>query len=244
VNNFSGLSREMLDELREVLADAPLDARKRGETDELLTTVAANLDKVVQHGKRADSIVKNMLLHSREGSGERTKTNVNAMVEEALNLAYHGARAEKPGFNVTIVKELDPDAGQADLYPQEITRVLLNLISNGFYATTKRRRAGSEPGYEPTLTASTHNLGDRVEIAIKDNGTGIPDHVKEKMFNPFFTTKPAGEGTGLGLSLSHDIVVKQHGGAIDVESEAGSTIFVIRLPRADPGAQLNRGGIH
>jgi signal transduction histidine kinase len=244
VNNFSGLSREMLDELREVLADAPLDARKRGETDELLTTVVANLDKVVQHGKRADSIVKNMLLHSREGSGERTETNVNAMVEEALNLAYHGARAEKPGFNVTIVKELDPDAGQADLYPQEITRVLLNLISNGFYATAKRRRAGSEPGYEPTLTASTHNLGDRVEIAIKDNGTGIPDHVKEKMFNPFFTTKPAGEGTGLGLSLSHDIVVKQHGGAIDVESEAGSTKLVIRLPRADPGAQLNRGGIH
>ena len=244
VNNFSGLSREILDELKDVLAKAPLDAATRHEANDLVATVAANLDKVVQHGRRADLIVKNMLLHSREGSGERTETNVNAMVEEALNLAYHGARAEKPGFNVTIVRELDPDAGKADLYPQEITRVLLNLISNGFYATTKRRQAGSEPGYEPTLTASTRNLGDRVEIAIKDNGAGIPDNVKEKIFNPFFTTKPAGEGTGLGLSLSHDIVVKQHGGAIDVESAPGSTRFVIRLPRADLGADLKPGDIH
>jgi two-component system, NtrC family, sensor kinase len=235
VNNFSGMSRELLDELKDVLAKAPLDAATRHEADDLVATVASNLDKVVQHGRRADSIVKNMLLHSREGSGERTETNVNAMVEEALNLAYHGARAEKPGFNVTIVRELDPDAGKADLYPQEITRVLLNLISNGFYATTQRLQAGSEPGYESTLTASTRNLGDHVEIAIKDNGAGIPDNVKEKMFNPFFTTKPAGEGTGLGLSLSHDIVVKQHGGAIDVDSEPGSTRFVIRLPRADLG---------
>ena len=244
VNNFSNLSRELLDELRHVLAKAPLDAAIRDETNEIVATAASNLDKVVQHGRRADSIVKNMLLHSRGGSGERTETNVNAMVEEALNLAYHGARAEKPGFNVTILKELDPDAGQADVYPQEITRVLLNLISNGFYATTKRRRAGSEPSYEPTLTASTCNLGDSVEIAITDNGTGIPDDVKARMFDPFFTTKPAGEGTGLGLSLSHDIVVKQHGGAIDVESQPGSTRFVIRLPRADPGADLKLGGIH
>ncbi|MBV9290518.1 MAG: GAF domain-containing protein, partial [Hyphomicrobiales bacterium] len=233
VNNFSTLSRELLDELRELLAKAPLEKAARDETNELVATVASNLDKVVSHGRRADSIVKNMLLHAREGSGERTETNVNAIVEEALNLAYHGARAEKPGFNVTIVRKLDPDAGQADLYPQEITRVLLNLISNGFYATAKRRQAGSEPGYEPTLTASTRNLGDWIEIAIKDNGPGIPDDVKEKMFNPFFTTKPAGEGTGLGLSLSHDIVVKQHGGAIDVESEPGSTTFFVRLPRAD-----------
>ena len=244
VNNFSGMSRELLDELKDVLAKASLDAVTRHEADDLVATVAANLDKVVQHGRRADLIVKNMLLHSREGSGERTETNVNAMVEEALNLAYHGARAEKPGFNVTIVRELDPVAGKADLYPQEITRVLLNLISNGFYATTKRRQAGSEPGYEPRLTASTRNLGDRVEIAIKDNGTGISDNAREKIFNPFFTTKPAGEGTGLGLSLSYDIVVKQHGGAIDVESAPGSTRFVIRLPRADLGADLKPGGIH
>ena len=207
--------------------------------------VAANLDKVVQHGKRADSIVKNMLLHSREGSGERMTVNVNAMVEEALNLAYHGARAEKPGFNVTIAKTLDPQAGAADLYAQELTRVLLNLISNGFYATTKRKQGEANGDYEPTITASTRDLGDRVEIAIRDNGTGIPEEVKAKMFNPFFTTKPAGEGTGLGLSLSHDIVVKQHGGTIEVATEPGAyTQFTIQLPRAAQGAPVKPGAVH
>ena len=174
-----------------------------------------------------------MLLHSREGSGERSSVKVNAMVEEALNLAYHGARAEKPGFNVTIVKSLDPDAGAADLYAQEVTRVLLNLISNGFYATTKRRQGEANGAYEPTITASTRDLGDSVEIAIRDNGTGINEEVKAKMFNPFFTTKPAGEGTGLGLSLSHDIVVKQHGGTLEVSTEPGAyTQFTVVLPRA------------
>jgi signal transduction histidine kinase len=176
-----------------------------------------------------------MLLHSREGSGERSMTNINAMVEEALNLAYHGARAERPGFNVTIEKSLDPNAGAADLYPQEVTRVLLNLISNGFYATTKRKQT-EVAAYEPTLTASTRSLGNSVEIAIRDNGTGISDEVKAKMFNPFFTTKPAGEGTGLGLSLSHDIVVKQHGGTIEVTTKPGSfTQFTIVLPRKGAG---------
>ena len=183
-----------------------------------------------------------LLLHAREGSGERTSVNVNAMVEEALNLAYHGARAEKPGFTVTILKSLDPKAGAAELFRQEITRVLLNLISNAFYATTKRKQRETNSAYEPTLVASTRDLGDTVEIAIRDNGTGIPDEVSAKMFNPFFTTKPAGEGTGLGLSLSHDIVVKQHGGTIEVETEPGAfTQFVIRLPRAGQGALSNRG---
>ncbi len=199
--------------------------------------VAANLDKVVSHGKRADSIVKNMLLHSREGSGERTSVNVNAMVEEALNLAYHGARAEKSGFNVTISKSLDDKAGAAELYAQEMTRVLLNLISNGFYATTKRKEGEGGGSYEPTVIASTRDLGHSVEIAIRDNGTGISDQVKAKMFNPFFTTKPAGEGTGLGLSLSHDIVVKQHGGTLEVSTEPGSyTQFTIVLPRSGAAA--------
>ena len=208
----------------------------RKEADELIGAIGGNLDKVVQHGKRADSIVKNMLLHSREGSGERSMTNINPMVEEALNLAYHGARAERPGFNVTIEKSLDPNAGAADLYPQEVTRVLLNLISNGFYATMKRKQTGAA-AYEPTLTASTRSLGNSVEIAIRDNGTGISDEVKAKMFNPFFTTKPAGEGTGLGLSLSHDIVVKQHGGTIEVVTKPGSfTQFTIVLPREGAGA--------
>ncbi len=232
VNNFSALSRELLEELREVLEKAPLDAAQRDEAEDIVGMVASNLSKVVHHGKRADSIVKNMLLHSREGSGERARVNVNAMVEEALNLAYHGARAEKPGFNVTIERSLDPNAGSAEVYPQEMTRVLLNLLSNAFHATTKRKQTEANAAYEPMVSASTRDAGDRVEIAIRDNGTGIPEEVKAKMFNPFFTTKPAGEGTGLGLSLSHDIVVKQHGGTIDVETEPGAyTRFVLRLPR-------------
>ena len=242
MNNFSNLSRELLDELRELLAKGRFDAHARTEVDELVATIASNLDKVAQHGGRADSIVKNMLLHAREGSGERTSVNVNAMVEEALNLAYHGARAEKPGFNVTISKSLDPNAGEAEIFHQEITRVLLNLISNSFYAATKRKRHEADPAYEPTLSASTRDLGEQVEIAIRDSGTGIPEEVRAKMFNPFFTTKPAGEGTGLGLSLSHDIVVKQHGGTIEAATEPGVfTEFMIRLPRASQGALSNRG---
>ena len=236
VNNFSTLSRELIGELADVINAAPLNEAQRGEAEDLIETIDGNLDKVVQHGKRADSIVKNMLLHSREGSGQRSETNINAMVEEALNLAYHGARAEKPGFNVTIVKSLDPNAGSADLYLQEMTRVLLNLISSGFYATHKRKSAEGDGAYEPTITATTRDLGTRVEIVIRDNGTGIPDGVKAKMFHPFFTTKPAGEGTGLGLSLSHDIVVKQHGGTLDVSTEAGAFAeFTIALPRAGAG---------
>jgi two-component system, NtrC family, sensor kinase len=241
VNNFSGVSVELIDELQNALDGIRLDAKAHNEIIELTGTLRENLDKIVQHGKRADSIVKNMLLHSREGSGEQRPVEINALVEEGLNLAYHGARAEKQGFNITIERSFDRDAGQADLYPQEISRVLLNLISNGFYAATKRQHEAQD-GYEPTLTAKTKNLGDRVEIRIRDNGTGIPPEVKEKMFNPFFTTKPAGEGTGLGLSISHDIVVKQHGGTIEVESEPGEFTEVrIVLPRA-AGFSTKLGG--
>jgi two-component system NtrC family sensor kinase len=232
VNNFSALSAELVDELDEALAPLVLDDKTRGDIGELTQILKGNLEKVVQHGKRADSIVKNMLLHSREGGGEHRATDINALVEESLNLAYHGARAERPGFNITLHRAFDPAVGTIDLYPQEITRVLLNVISNGFYATTKRQAAAGD-GFEPMLTTTTKNLGKAVEIRIRDNGTGIPDEVKEKMFNPFFTTKPAGEGTGLGLSMSHDIVVKQHGGRIDVITESGAfTEFIITLPRA------------
>ena len=196
VNNFSALSAELIDELNDVLKSAALDDKTREEIDELTHMLKGNLEKVVQHGKRADSIVKNMLLHSREGSGEHRPADINAIVEESLNLAYHGARAEKPGFNITLQRNFDPAAGMIDLYPQEITRVLLNLISNGFYAANKRKESGEE-GFEPVLSATTKSLGNSVEIRIRDNGTGIPLEVKEKMFNPFFTTKPAGEGTGL-----------------------------------------------
>jgi two-component system NtrC family sensor kinase len=187
----------------------------------------------VQHGKRADAIVKNMLLHSCEGSGEHRPVDINAIVEESLNLAYHGARAEKQGFNITLERSLDPAAGEADVFPQDITRVLLNLISNGFYAATRRKAQAGNDGYEPTLSASTRSLGDQVEIRIRDNGTGIPPEVKAKLFIPFFTTKPAGEGTGLGLSISHDIIVKQHGGSIEVDTRPGEfTEIRIVLPRA------------
>jgi two-component system NtrC family sensor kinase len=231
VNNFSALSAELIDELDETLAPAPLDQKMRGDVGELTQMLKSNLEKVVQHGKRADSIVKNMLLHSREG--EHRSADINALVEESLNLAYHGARAEKPGFNVMLKRDLDPDAGAVELYPQEITRALLNLISNGFYAATQRKLAAGET-FEPVLIAATKNRGKTVEIRIRDNGTGIPDEVKEKIFNPFFTTKPSGEGTGLGLSMSHDIIVKQHGGSIDVETEPGLfTEFKIVLPRTN-----------
>ena len=233
VNNFSAVSVELIDELRQALAGAKLDNKLRAEISEIADTLQGNLDKVVQHGKRADAIVKNMLLHSRAGSGEHRPVDINALVEESLNLAYHGARAEKQGFTITLEKSFDPTAGEVDVFPQEITRALLNLISNGFYAATKRKAEANGGDYEPTLSAATKNLGDRVEIRIRDNGTGIPPEVKEKMFNPFFTTKPAGEGTGLGLSISHDIIVKQHGGSIEVDTQPGEfTEIRIILPRA------------
>ena len=233
VNNFSVVSAELIDELQDILKRVSVDDKTGAEIKELTATLQGNLDKVVQHGKRADAIVKNMLLHSREGSGEHRLVDINALVEEGLNLAYHGARAEKQGFNITLQRSLDPAAGEVDVFPQDITRVLLNLISNGFYAATKRRAETNGGDYEPTLAAATKNRGDRVEITIRDNGTGIPADVKEKMFNPFFTTKPAGEGTGLGLSISHDIIVKQHGGSIEVETQPGEfTEIKIVLPRA------------
>lgn len=241
VNNFAALSTELADELNEVLAPVSLGDDVRSEVDELTGMLKDNLQKVVQHGKRADSIVKNMLLHSREGGGEYGLSDINALVEESLNLAYHGARAEKPQFDVTLKRELDPAAGSAELFPQEISRVLLNLISNGFYAVTKRKAESDAGTFEPVVTAMTRDRGDTIEIRIRDNGTGIPDDVKAKMFNPFFTTKPAGEGTGLGLSMSHDIIVKQHGGTIDVATEPGEfTEFTILLPRKS-GFADNKG---
>jgi two-component system, NtrC family, sensor kinase len=233
VNNFSSLSVELIGELQETLETVYANDKASAEIAEITDTLRSNLAKVVQHGKRADSIVKNMLLHSREGSGEHRLVDVNALVEESLNLAYHGARAEKQDFTITLKRAFDPAAGEADLYPQEITRVLLNLISNGFYAATQRKKNAGKSSFEPALAAATKNLGDSVEICIRDNGNGIAPEVKEKMFNPFFTTKPAGEGTGLGLSISYDIVVKQHAGMIEVDTLPGEfTEIRIVLPRA------------
>jgi signal transduction histidine kinase len=232
VNNFSAVSAELIYELQEALRSADPDGKLQADIAEITDTLRGNLDKIVQHGKRADAIVKNMLLHSRQGSGEHRPVNINGLVEESLNLAYHGARAEKQGFNITLERSFDPAAGEVDIFAQEITRALLNLISNGFYAATKRNAEANGGGYEPTLAAATRNLGDSIEIRIRDNGTGISPEVKDKMFDPFFTTKPAGEGTGLGLSLSYDIIVKQHGGSIEVETKPGEfTEFRIILPR-------------
>ena len=232
VNNFSSVSAELIGELQEALQRVHFDEKTSSEVNEITDMLRGNLEKVVQHGKRADSIVKNMLLHSRQGSGEHRLIDINSVVEESLNLAYHGARAEKRGFNITLQRSFDPAAGEVDLFPQEITRVLLNVISNGFYAAAKRKAGKNGRNYEPMLAASTKNLGDSVEITIRDNGVGILPEVKEKMFNPFFTTKPAGEGTGLGLSISHDIIVKQHCGSIEVDTAPGEyTEFRIVLPR-------------
>ena len=230
VNNFADLSAELIDEQREVLAAGRADALV--EANELATMIKGNLEKVVQHGRRADSIVKNMLLHSRQGSGERREVEINPIAAESLQLAYHGARAENPSFNVRLTTALDPGAGAIDAYPQELARVLLNLISNSFHAVHKRQRESANPAYEPEVTISTRALADAVEVRVRDNGTGIPEDVRARMFDPFFTTKPPGEGTGLGLSLSHDIIVKQHGGRMDVDTRVGEfTEFVITLPR-------------
>ena len=232
VNNFAALSAELTDELNDVLRPTALSGNVRGEVDELTRVLRDNLEKVVQHGKRADAIVKNMLLHSREGSGEHRVADINQLLDESLNLAYHGARAERSGFDIALQRDFDANAGTVELFPQEITRAFLNLISNGFYAVTRRKTENGGSGFEPALRASTKNLGNSVEIRICDNGTGIPAEVKAKMFNPFFTTKPSGEGTGLGLSISHDIIVKQHGGTIEVETQPGQfTEIRIVLPR-------------
>jgi PAS domain S-box-containing protein len=243
VNNFSDLSVDLLDELHDAVAPNRLTIADdlRAEIDDLTATLKANLERITQHGRRADSIVKNMLLHSRAGPSEYRAIDLNSTVEEALNLAYHGARAETPGFNIALEKDLDPAAGSVDLYPQEFIRVMLNLIGNGFYAARNRADQSADNGFEPTLRLTTRDLGEQVEIRVRDNGTGISDAVRDKIFEPFFTTKPAGEGTGLGLSLSYDIVVKQHGGQLNVDSQTNAfTEFVITLPRRMPASDGGR----
>ncbi len=231
VNNFAALSIELIDELTDSLDQIPVESSLRDNISDITRVLKSNLDKVVQHGRRADSIVKNMLLHSRQGSGEHRLTSINTVVEDSINLAYHGARAQRKDFNISLERDFDLAAGEADVYSQDISRALLNLISNGLYATGER--SAQIDDYEPVLRISTRNLGDCVEIRIRDNGTGIPAEVKERIFDPFFTTKPAGEGTGLGLSLSHDIIVKQHSGILEVESQPNVfTEFRIVLPRA------------
>jgi signal transduction histidine kinase len=234
VNNFASLSVELLDELKETTAPAlaTLDEDKRTDADDTMELLTGNLEKIVEHGKRADNIVKSMLEHSRGVSGERREVDLNGVIEEALNLAYHGARAQDQSFNITLERDYAQSLKPIELAPQEMTRVFLNLFGNGFYAATKRARESGDDSFRPSLTVATREDGNALEVRVRDNGTGIPPEIKDKLFQPFFTTKPTGEGTGLGLSISYDIVTKQHGGTITVESEPGAfTEFTIRLPR-------------
>jgi signal transduction histidine kinase len=234
VNNFAGLSVELLDELKETAAPAinALEDEKRAEIDETITMLTGNLEKIAEHGKRADGIVTSMLEHSRGSSGERRSVDLNGLIEEALNLAYHAGRAQDASFNITLERDFAEAIAPIELVPQDITRVCINVFGNGLYAATKRLREGSDPKFMPTLKVSTHDLGNAVEINIRDNGVGIPPEIKDKLFQPFFTTKPTGEGTGLGLSISYDIVTQEHGGMISVDSQIGEfTEFTVRLPR-------------
>ena len=213
-----------------------LDQDTRAEIDETVAMLTSNLEKIAEHGKRADNIVKSMLEHSRGGTGERRSVDLNGLVEEALNLAYHGGRAQDQSFNITLERDFDLAMKLIELVPQDITRVCLNLFSNGFYAATKRRREDRDIKFKPVLRVTTRDLGDAVEIRARDNGTGIPAEIRDKLFQPFFTTKPTGEGTGLGLSISYDIVTQEHGGTIEVDSKVGEfTEFTIRLPRTRTG---------
>jgi signal transduction histidine kinase len=233
VNNFAGLSVELLDELKEAArAVSALDADKRAEIIETIRMLTGNLEKIVEHGRRADGIVRSMLQHSRGSSEDRQPTDLNALAEEALNLAYHGARAQDPNFDIALERDLDRNLAPLDVVPQELTRVLLNLIGNGFYATNKRSRE-SDGTYRPELKITTREFGESVEVRVRDNGVGVPPENRDKLFQPFFTTKPTGEGTGLGLSISYEVVTQQHGGTITVESEVGDfTEFTVRLPRS------------
>jgi signal transduction histidine kinase len=234
VNNFAGLSVELLDELKETAAPAlsALDEDQRADIDETVNMLTSNLDKIAEHGKRADNIVKSMLEHARGVTGERREVDLNGLIDEALNLAYHGARAQDQGFNITLERELDPKLPRIELAPQEMTRVFLNLFGNGFYAATKRARENGDGSFRATLSVATRDHGSTIEVRVRDNGTGISPEIRDKLFQPFFTTKPTGEGTGLGLSISYDIVTQQHGGTITVDSEPGAfTEVVIRLPR-------------
>jgi len=240
VNNFASLSIELLEEFKEAAAPAlaSLAANKRAEIHEAIDMLAGNLQKIAEHGRRADGIVKSMLQHSRGGSGERQSVDLNALIEEALNLAYHGARAQDQNFNITLEREFDPALAPIELVPQDMTRVFLNLVGNGFYAANKQSR---ETGSRPVLKVTTRDLGSDVEVRVRDNGTGIAPENRDKLFQPFFTTKPTGEGTGLGLSISYDIVTQQHGGTIGVDSEVGAfTEFTVRLPRKQRAAPQGR----
>ncbi|MCW5923095.1 MAG: hypothetical protein KIS77_12160 [Saprospiraceae bacterium] len=228
VNNFSELSVELAHELLDELEKPNLD---RELVKDLVSDLTQNQEKINHHGKRAANIVSGMLQHARSSTGAKEPTDLNALADEYLRLSYHGLRAKDKSFNAKMNTEFDPAIGKIEVVPQDFGRVLLNLINNAFYAVHQKAKQASE-GYSPTVTISTKKLKNAIEIRIRDNGTGIPDSLKAKIFQPFFTTKPTGQGTGLGLSLAFDIVTKGHGGTMEVETKEGEgTTFIIQLPQ-------------
>jgi signal transduction histidine kinase len=226
VNNFSEVSQELLEEMREAM-----EKGDTAEATEIMNDVIQNLEKINHHGRRADGIVKGMLQHSRSNSGQKASTDINALVDEYLRLAYHGLRAKDKTFNAVLKTEFDATIGNIDIIPQDIGRVVLNLITNAFFAVEEKKKSGIE-NYEPTVSLTTKKLNDIVEVIIADNGNGIPKNIVDKIFQPFFTTKPTGQGTGLGLSLAYDII-KAHRGEIKVDTREGEgSEFIIQLPFA------------
>ncbi|MBS1753273.1 MAG: HAMP domain-containing histidine kinase, partial [Bacteroidetes bacterium] len=240
--NFSEVSKELLDEMKEAI--------EKGDTEDakqIMNDVIQNLEKINHHGKRADGIVKGMLQHSRSSTGQKEPTDINALCDEYLRLSYHGLRAKDKTFNAKFETSFDESIGKVNIVPQEIGRVILNLINNAFYAVGERSKAEgpdqrigavsdkkktANENYEPTVIIETKKENETVLISVKDNGNGIPEKIKEKIFQPFFTTKPTGQGTGLGLSLSYDIV-KAHGGEVNVNTKEGEgAAFIIQLPDA------------
>ncbi|MBE7176157.1 MAG: histidine kinase [Mucilaginibacter polytrichastri] len=225
VNNFSEVSMELADEMAEELRAGNAD-----EAIDIAADIKTNLEKICQHGRRADGIVKGMLQHSRKSTGMKELVNINAIADEYLRLAYHGLRAKDKSFNAEMVTDFSEDPLMAEVIPQDMGRVLLNLFTNAFYATHERRKTAQE-GYKPLVKVWTGIRNGQLEVRVRDNGTGIPESIRNKILQPFFTTKPAGEGTGLGLSLSYDMIAKVHGGSMDIESVEGEyTEFTVSIP--------------
>ena len=224
VNNFSEVNSELIGEMKDELAKGNIEEAKTIAND-----IDENEQKIIFHGRRADSIVKGMLQHSRSSNGQKEPTDINALADEYLRLAYHGLRAKDKSFNATMKTDFDESIGNINIIPQDIGRVILNLINNAFYVVDEKKKQLVD-GYEPTVSVSTKRIGDKVFVSVSDNGNGIPSKVLDKIFQPFFTTKPTGQGTGLGLSLSYDIV-KAHGGELKVETkEREGSEFIIQLP--------------
>jgi two-component system, NtrC family, sensor kinase len=230
VNNFSDMANSLLAELKEELEGSEISKEKKEEIDGIIKDLEENLASINQHGKRAESIVKHMLMQSHTEELTKVETNVNELVDEYLHLAYHGMRAQNPDFNVSLKTDLDPNLPLLKVSQQNVGRVFLNIINNGLYAAYEKKK-DAPAGFMPTIEVKTEKLDDSVKIIIKDNGLGIPDELKEKIFEPFFTTKPIGVGTGLGLHICHDIIIKQHSGTIDVDVHKGEyTRFIITFP--------------